>query len=492
MSVIVSILLMLTIVSVHSETAPAIAFDTEEYQLSAGKSVALKAIITPDEKLKLEWSSSDETVATVNAKGVVKGIAPGEATITVRSAKYEELSTSCKVTVSRAVKSIKVPKKKITIAVGTKWTIEPEILPEDATNKKLEWSSSKEKVAIVDENGTITGLAVGTAKITAKATDGSNAKAEINVKVDKYDLVFNTSDPQTATWYHGSGRYVVTGKTKTGCVSIPDMRIEMWAMVVGGLASDDVEVTPVKPGEDTITIRAGRTKTVIRAFVSPDAFKDEEPDDDGQTDSGTEDTPDSNSGFTETDYTTMERDEITESGTMILEWAMNNVSVLASYEAPTEENENRSILRIGCFIDDEPEWGYTEEVKRAGEPVPLQAFIAGTENNPKVIAYNPNKGLVALGMNDGTKQWSLTEKTSRFGNEIIQISDAESGILYIAGTKGSRLAAVSPDGTLIWKSGDRVSKEDKPVDIRLDDDGIEIVYEDGKTAKFDFDGKLKD
>ena len=49
----------------------------------------------------------------------------------------------------------------------------------------------------------------------------------------------------------------------------------MWAAVVGGLGSEEVTVTPVKPGVDTITIKAGRIKTVLKVYVSPEAFAEE-------------------------------------------------------------------------------------------------------------------------------------------------------------------------------------------------------------------------
>ncbi len=481
---LVAVLLVFGVAATHAETAPAISFDAEEYPLAAGRSISLKPVIEPKENLKLEWSSSDETVATVSAKGAVKGIAPGEAIITVKADKYEGLSATCKAIVSRAIKSIKVSPKKLSMAVGTTWTIEPEIQPEDATNKELEWTSSKESVATVDENGRITGKAVGTAKITAKAKDGGNARIDISVKVDKFDLVFNSPYPQTAHWYFRSGHFVATAKVKTGCVSIPDLRTEISAMVVGGPASEDIQVTPVKPGEDTITVKAGRTKTIIRVFVSPDAFKDED-----EKKKENDQADKSNDKKRDISREKLNEDDFSEKNEAVFEIRDDKTLILGNYEEPSEENNQQNILRIGCFVDGESIWGYTEKTADSGAKIRLQAFMGGTAEKPQVIIYNPEYGMSALDPEDGSQIWTLEGKKGLFGDSILCTSDTDKGILYIAATKGSKLTALSENGEVLWNTGAKASRADKPKDIFLNEDDIEIVYENGKTARYDYNGK---
>lgn len=87
------------------------------------------------------------------------------------------------------IKSISPAEKKIALAPDVTWQAEVVFKPEDATNKALEWKSSDEKVATVDENGVITGIKKGKCKITASTTDGSKKNAAISVEVKDYDLV---------------------------------------------------------------------------------------------------------------------------------------------------------------------------------------------------------------------------------------------------------------------------------------------------------------
>lgn len=276
LAVIVAACLLFTAFSSLAEETVTVSFEAEQFSLAMGKTLTLKTTVSPRKSMKLEWSSSDESVASVNNKGIVKGLSVGETTITVKSAEDESVTASCKVTVVLPVKKISFNEKALNLPAGLTQKPEIKIEPENATNKAVTFSSSNEKVATVDENGVITGVSKGSAKITAVAQDGSKVKGVIKVKVEEYDMIFTSAKPQTAKYYYSSGRYTITGKVKTGCVSIPNISIAMWAMVAGGPASEEFEVTPVKPGTDTITIKAGRLKTVIRVYVSPDCFKEEE------------------------------------------------------------------------------------------------------------------------------------------------------------------------------------------------------------------------
>lgn len=172
-----------------AEEKPTISFDAESYSVAVGKSIKLKTTITPRSKVKLEWSSSDEGIATVAPNGAVKGLSAGETVITVKAVDDPEISASCKVTVVIPVNKITVSDPKIILAPDTTWIQNFTVEPADATVKDLEWSSSKESVATVDENGVITGVAVGNCKIIATAKDGSKKKVVVSVQVGKFDVV---------------------------------------------------------------------------------------------------------------------------------------------------------------------------------------------------------------------------------------------------------------------------------------------------------------
>lgn len=71
----------------------------------------------------------------------------------------------------------------VNVAKGSQVTIKPTVLPTNAANRKLKWSTSNKKIATVDANGKVKGLKYGVVTITATATDGSNVKASCKVRV---------------------------------------------------------------------------------------------------------------------------------------------------------------------------------------------------------------------------------------------------------------------------------------------------------------------
>ena len=87
----------------------------------------------------------------------------------------------------RALKVIEIsmPAPGLTINVGETKTIQADVVPKNALNTAMTWKSSNEKVATVTSQGTIKGIAAGTATITATAKDGSGKKASCKVTVSK-------------------------------------------------------------------------------------------------------------------------------------------------------------------------------------------------------------------------------------------------------------------------------------------------------------------
>jgi uncharacterized protein YjdB len=72
-----------------------------------------------------------------------------------------------------------------TIKVGKTQTLSATVNPANATNKALEWTSSDNSIATVDQNGVVTGVTIGDATITCSATDGSGASASCLVTVEE-------------------------------------------------------------------------------------------------------------------------------------------------------------------------------------------------------------------------------------------------------------------------------------------------------------------
>lgn len=131
----------------------------------------------------ITWTSSDESVATVDENGVVTAVANGTATITATTADGSFTAT-CEVTVTTDVEGISISKTSTTIEAGKTETLTVTFNPATASNKGVTWTSSDESIATVDQNGVVTAKAKGTVTITAKSADG-NFEATCTVTVTK-------------------------------------------------------------------------------------------------------------------------------------------------------------------------------------------------------------------------------------------------------------------------------------------------------------------
>ncbi len=168
-----------------------------EAALKTGENTELTASVRPSSG-EIEWISSNEAVAKVEKSkddfinnlfgskicyAKVTAVGPGEATITAKAKDGSGLSSSCMVTVTQPVTGITLDQESLTLSLFSTHTFIATVQPENASDKSLEWTSSDESVAKVDENGMVTAIKAGEATITAKAKDGSGVEASCKVTV---------------------------------------------------------------------------------------------------------------------------------------------------------------------------------------------------------------------------------------------------------------------------------------------------------------------
>ena len=173
-------------VTVVSTLATSIALDKSEVSLEATQTTTLVATVLPEtaSNKTVTWTSSNQSVAIVDANGLVTAVAVGEAVITATTADGSNLSATCKVTVvSTLATSIALDKSEVSLEATQTTTLVATVLPETASNKTVTWTSSNEAVATVDTNGLVTAIALGEATITATTTDGSDLSASCKVTV---------------------------------------------------------------------------------------------------------------------------------------------------------------------------------------------------------------------------------------------------------------------------------------------------------------------
>ncbi|MBR4167656.1 MAG: Ig domain-containing protein [Bacteroidales bacterium] len=150
-------------------------------ELTIGETLQLSASVSPSSATNKEisWSSSNQSVASVNASGLVTAV--GEGT-TIISASADGKKGECTVSVKKAyvaVSEVKLDKTELTLFEGKEETLTASVLPKDATEQTITWSSSDPSIATV-VSGKVTAIKAGNATISA--TVGS-LKAECDVTV---------------------------------------------------------------------------------------------------------------------------------------------------------------------------------------------------------------------------------------------------------------------------------------------------------------------
>ena len=126
------------------------------------------------------WTSSNEDVAAVSDTGYVEICGVGTAVITVTAG---NVNASCTVNVPQLISWIEFDEDEIELKIGKTYQLKTDISPSDATNKKLEYTSSNTEVAEVSATGLVTAKSAGSAQIKASSTDGSGEYAICYVTV---------------------------------------------------------------------------------------------------------------------------------------------------------------------------------------------------------------------------------------------------------------------------------------------------------------------
>lgn len=208
-------------------------------------------------KLTVEWTSSDESVATVDATGMVVAVSAGEADITA-SVTDSEMSAVCKVTVKVAAKDITVPDNlDVKLNDGNETTVEATVSPADATDVKVSYASTDEAVATVDKDGRVQVLQPGECDITTTLMQDGEKVTEKTTHVKAFYEV------ESITLDSNEGKLTV-GKSHTIKATVAPEEVAAETTIEWSSSNEKVatvdsngKVTAVSSGNATITATAG-------------------------------------------------------------------------------------------------------------------------------------------------------------------------------------------------------------------------------------------
>ncbi|MDR1594655.1 MAG: Ig-like domain-containing protein [Prevotellaceae bacterium] len=136
----------------------------------------------------VRWFSDDISIASVDETGLVRGLALGTTIIRISDEDGKSYPATCAVSVHEVyvpVESVSLNKSETTLSRNGTEELNYTISPSNATNKTVSWRSNDESVAIVDNNGKVTGIALGTTTIVLTSEDSGATSGCVVTVQDK-------------------------------------------------------------------------------------------------------------------------------------------------------------------------------------------------------------------------------------------------------------------------------------------------------------------
>lgn len=196
------------------EAQSELSISEQAIEVNAGETFELtvKEASTEEEKelpVEITWSSSDETVATVDSDGVVTGVAKGTALIYASNG--EDFHDSCMVYVLEDTETLYLSDSLLYLTEGDEYTLEATVLEDEYDETSVTWSSSDEQVVSVSDSGTVIALSAGQATVTATTDKGTSVECTVSVsEAVTYTVTFDDSI---------GGFDYVDGIPEGGCIS---------------------------------------------------------------------------------------------------------------------------------------------------------------------------------------------------------------------------------------------------------------------------------
>ena len=242
-----------------------IYLNQDNLNMTEGDSETLTATIDPADATDqtITWSSSDESLAVVNADGAeatVTALAPGY--VEIYASVSNGMTATCHINVEARfieVTGVSLDQSELNLTEGDTAWLNATVSPDDATDRILTWTSSDESVVRVSENGEVTAAAPGNATVTVTASNGLTASCNVNVEARFIEVTAISLDQSELNLTEGDTAWL------NATVSPDDAtdRSITWSSSDDSVVrvSENGEVSAVSPGNATVTVTASNGLT---------------------------------------------------------------------------------------------------------------------------------------------------------------------------------------------------------------------------------------
>ncbi len=237
-----------------------VSMDTERLKHSLSAQISYYSALIQKNP---EWSSADENIASVDQNGRVMGKQKGETIISAKSMDGTGIEASFAVKVIQPVREIIADNAELALPENTTWKQSIKTVPENVSNDKIIWTSSDEKIAAVDSEGTITANKIGKCVITGTAEDGGGAKVSVRVTVQAFDYVIASPGQVNVEFDTEEYSSIEIGVGSRGAYRRKTERYTEFGSKGVVIRAGDHLISPVKAGDDVVTVITrinGKTK----------------------------------------------------------------------------------------------------------------------------------------------------------------------------------------------------------------------------------------
>ena len=155
-----------------------VSLGMKEAAMGLKETLTLVPVITDKSHTTFTYTTKNNKIATVSTKGVITAKKVGSTTVTVKT--HNGKTATLKLTVKKAPSKVTVKPKSLSLEVGQTANLTASV-PNKTASFKLTWTSGNKKIATVDENGIVTAVKAGTAKITVKTFNNKEAVCTVTV-----------------------------------------------------------------------------------------------------------------------------------------------------------------------------------------------------------------------------------------------------------------------------------------------------------------------